>query len=150
MNFDRLVEISRALKDEKQTGKQFHVTFAIRKHRILRIAFNNYTKTHPSTINYISRFGNNKTYVASQHSESSVYGWLIKNNFDPTDLNFVNIRIAPSQNISLAAPCPNCYELQLRKFGYRRFYYSNEFGGFSELIDCNVEKYIMQNNIVNS
>ena len=125
MNFDRLVEISRALKDEKQTGKQFHVTFAMRRNRIVKIGLNDYHKTHPCTINYVSRFGNNQSYIASLHSESATYEWLRKNDFDPTDLTFVNIRIAPSNNISLAAPCPNCFKYFLAKYGFRRFYYSN-------------------------
>lgn len=149
MNFDRLVEISRALKDEKQTGKQFHTTFAIRKNKILAISFNDYTKTHPLTINYVSRFGNTHTYTASQHSEQKIYGRIMKMGFNCNDLVFVNVRITNGNQLGLSAPCPNCFANFVGRYGYRRFYYSNEFGGFSELVDCNAEKYIMQNNIVN-
>jgi len=70
--------------------------------------------------------------------------------FDVNDFIFVNIRITNNNQIGLAAPCPNCYREFLINRGFKRFYYSNEFGGFSELVDCNVEKYIMQNNVVNS
>jgi hypothetical protein len=106
MNFDRLVEISRALKGEKQTGRQFHVTFVLFKNRIREISWNNYQKTHPRTINYISRFGNTHTYVASQHSEQIAYGKIIKQGFDCRDFTFVNIRINNNNELSLAMACP--------------------------------------------
>lgn len=134
MNFDRLVEISRALKDEKQTGRYFHTTIVLRKNKILCISINNYLKTHPGTINYVSRFGNTHTYIASQHSEQIAYNKMIRHGFDCSDLVFVNIRITNGNQLGLSAPCPNCFSRFVQVHGYKRFYYSNEFGGFSQIL----------------
>lgn len=134
MNFDRLIDISKALKAEKQTGRNFHTTFALRKSKIIAVSFNDYTKTHPNTINYISRFGNTHTYKPSCHSESKIYPRVIRMGFDCNDLIFVNIRITNNNELGLSAPCPNCYKFHVLQNGYRKFYYSNDLGGFSQLV----------------
>ncbi len=131
MNFERLVEISRALKDEKQTGRAFHTTFALRKNRIVNIGFNDYNKTHPLTINYKNRFGNSYNYVSGIHSESCVVSRLKMD--DLSEFTFVNIRIMNDGNLGMSAPCSNCHQLLL-KYGVCKLFYSNTLGGFSKLI----------------
>lgn len=131
MNFDRLVEISRALKDEKQTGRAFHTTFVLRKNRIVTIGFNDYLKTHPLTINYQNRFNNSFKYVSGIHSESRAISRLKID--DCSDFTFVNIRIMNDGNLGMSAPCINCHQLLL-KFGVNKLFYTNTLGGFSKLI----------------
>jgi len=131
MNFDRLVEISRALKDEKQTGRAFHVTFALRKNRIIALGCNDYTKTHPLTINYQNRFNNSFKYISGIHSESRIISRLKMD--DLSDFTFVNIRIMNDGNLGMSAPCVNCHQLLLT-YNANKLFYSNTLGGFSKLI----------------
>lgn len=132
MNFDRLVEISKALKGKQQTGRAFHTTFAMRNGKIFSIGINNYLKTHPMTRNYISRFGNQHSYTSGIHSESDICAKLKMD--DMSEFNIINIRIMNNGELGMAAPCPNCYDLLINRKGVRKLYYSDTMGGFSKIV----------------
>lgn len=125
MNFDRLIEISRALKGKNQTGKSFHTTFILRKRKILSIGINNYNSTHPRTKNYPSRY-KGTGYIAGVHSEISS---LIKLGYmnDYSNLTLVNIRIGNDGLIRNSAPCLGCSQV-LSGCNFKRIYYTTESG----------------------
>jgi len=131
MNFDRLVEISKALKGKQQTGRAFHTTFAMRNGKIFSIGINRYNKTRPMTRNYISRFGNQHSYTSGIHSESDCIAKLKMD--DCSEFDFINIRIMNTGDLGLSRSCPNCFGLH-QQFGFKRLFYSNGLGGFSRII----------------
>lgn len=51
------IDISKALKGQKQTGRSFHITFAVLKKKVLAIGVNNYDrvvyKTNMENIKYL-------------------------------------------------------------------------------------------------
>jgi tRNA(Arg) A34 adenosine deaminase TadA len=130
MNFDRLVEISKALKGKMQTGRAFHTTFVLSKSKVLTIGINDYTKTHPLTHEYTSRFANRHDYIAGLHSEISAITKMGEVEF--WDYDFVNVRIMNTGELGMSRPCHNCHAI-VQKYGYNKFYYSDEFGRFSRL-----------------
>lgn len=122
INFNRLEEISRALKPVHQSGRTFHVTFVYKKNKMLCIGHNNYNKKHP-----YHKFGvykpfkdGGENYVAGIHSECAA---LIKLGMeDCSDLTFVNIRIGSDGNAAISKPCDNCQRL-LNEVGHKRIWF---------------------------
>jgi len=51
-NFSRLVDIARAFRLEKKTGRSFHVTFALRHGKPISIGFNNFKKSNKISHGY--------------------------------------------------------------------------------------------------
>jgi cytidine deaminase len=131
MNFDRCIEISKALKGKFQTGRAFHCTFAYKKNKLLAIGINNYSKTHPLTSNYLPTKNNNRLYIPVIHSEVSA---IIKIGVeDCSDITFVNVRIDNNNLPTMAKPCSNCFGLLRDQVGYKKIYYTNNNGFFEEL-----------------
>ncbi len=130
MNFDRLVEISKALKGKMQTGRAFHTTFVLSKGKIQIIGVNDYSKTHPLTNTYTSKFDNNPNYIAGLHSEISAITKMGDVEF--WDYDFVNVRILNTGAVGMSRPCHNCFAV-IQKYGYNRFHYSDESGQFVKL-----------------
>lgn len=124
INFQRLEEITRALKPSQQTGKSFHTTFVYRGSKLLCIANNNYNKNH---LHY--RFGayqptksGSKKYIACLHSECAA---LIKLGLeDCSHLTFVNCRVDNNGNPAISKPCANCQRV-LNQVGYKKIWYYN-------------------------
>lgn len=134
INFNKLEEITRALKSSKQTGKSFHTTFAFRGNKLLSIGINNYNKHHPS-----HKFGKYKPtkgsgiYVPGIHSEVSA---LIKLGLeDCSDITFVNFRINNNGTLANSKPCLNCKRV-LEQVGYKKIWY---FDGSKFLINNTLE-----------
>lgn len=122
MNFDRLIEISRALKGKNQTGRAFHCSFALLKKKIIGIGVNSYFKTHTLTKNYKAYKINNANYTAGTHSEISLLGKL-GIGFDFSNITLVNIRIRNDDKLGLSRPCLGCLGI-LKFIEYKKFYYS--------------------------
>ena len=122
INFERLEEISRALKSSRQSGRSFHTTFIFHKNKLLSLGCNDYRKQHP-----YQRFGhyknskyNSGNYMPGLHSECSA---IIKLGIeDCRHLTFINIRIDNNDKPALSAPCANCQQL-LDSVGYRKIWY---------------------------
>ncbi len=123
INFNRLEEIASALKHSKQTGKNFHVTFAYSGNKLLAIGTNNYTKVHP-----YHRFGKyvptkdvKSRYDAGIHSETSC---IIKLGLDDcSHITFVNVRIDNNGNPAISKPCVNCRKVLETQVSYKNFWY---------------------------
>lgn len=129
--FNRLIEISKALKAKKQTGRSFHVTFILHRRRIISIGINNFHKSHPKTAKFDYIKENSVNYLPSLHSEMDA--WLKLGEEDCSRFSFVNIRINNNGNIDYSAPCNGCRSL-MRQIGFKEFYYSNKDGNFNNFI----------------
>lgn len=126
MNFQRIVEIARAIETPSHTHK--HFTFAFRKNKLLAIGINNHRKTHPKILKhkYKTKSGRN----AGIHSELSAI--LKLQTEDCSDITFVNLRIRKDNLIGMAKPCGGCLSL-LEQTGFKRLFFSDNRGIFQEL-----------------
>ena len=130
--FNRLIDISKAMKGRRQTGMRFHTTFFLKKSKIVCVGWNDYTKCHRAHKfgiykAYRSSFANN--YIPSLHSECAA---IIK--FGETNLSeyeICNVRIDNNFNPALTKPCPNCLTL-LASLNPKKIYYSTQ-NGFEEI-----------------
>jgi hypothetical protein len=114
--------------------EQFHLTFAVKKGRILKIGRNNYNKQHNA-----KRFGEYKAFKTSNveskyipciHSECDVFRKL---NLDSwSGIEVVNVRLNNKGNLRFAMPCKNCINV-LNYFQPKRIFYSTSDGNYDEL-----------------
>jgi deoxycytidylate deaminase len=127
----RLIEIANALKDDRHvSGRHFHVSFLMKKRKIVKIGINSYEKRSPVSATYHSTKSNHGTeYIAGIHSEQSVLGKMKGRDLGGHTL--VNIRINGEGKLGLAKPCPNC-AWYLGKTNLRKVIYSNGNGTFGE------------------
>ena len=123
---DRYIEITRALKEKKQSGRSFHATFIFDKSKLLSIGWNDYLKEHRR-----HKFGaytsKNKTgnYISGIHSESAS---IIKlGEQDCSNYTFLNIRIDNNGEVNIAKPCHNCMRL-LEQVGFKRLIWTTKEG----------------------
>jgi hypothetical protein len=138
VKFEKYINASKILQKEYHpysTIRTFHATFAIYKNKTLSIGINN-TKTHPEIkkFNYFSNDGEDLREIARTHSELNCI-LKLRNRF-PTysmeDITFINIRLDKMGNLKYAKPCNGCNHL-MHQVGYKKIYYSDEFGKFHEL-----------------
>ncbi len=116
----RYVELARALK-HKNTSTFKHFTFLVNKTKVVSIGFNNILK--PSRL---------LTYrLGGRHSEADSL-----ENLDYSlipSLTVVNIRLNPQGVLRNSYPCDVCLNFLL-KMGFKRLYFSNDFGfGYEDL-----------------
>ena len=128
--FQRLVETARALKPPVHSSRCFHVTFIIRKGKVSTIGINNGNKTHPRNLqfNYTSPSGQDLRREVGIHSEISSI--IRGGREDYSDSTFVNIRIGENGRIMNSRPCLGC-QSAMEQVGFKKFYYSDDGGGFT-------------------
>lgn len=132
MNFERCVEISRALVPSKWFNKSFHTTFILRKGKIQSIGINS-EKTHPSVFkyNYKGKDGVDIRPFVGLHSElSAVIKYGEENCYDCT---FVNVRLDKNGELNMSKPCIGCQHV-LQQVGFKRVYFSTAASVFEEWI----------------
>lgn len=124
----RVIEMARALKPLKSTGKPFHVTACYRKNKLLSIGCNDYRHLHPER-----RFGKyvaNKTggkYIPGRHSEIAAVMNAGEDDF--SNITFINVRINNNDEVDIAKPCPNCYRVLAEQLGFKSIIYTTADGG---------------------
>jgi len=128
--FNRLTEISIALKSKRQTGRTFHTTFILEKKRIISIGVNNLDKSHPKT-NEFDYTKDNYDYFPCLHSEMDA--WLKLGKEDCSRFVFVNLRVNNNGELDNSLPCKGCKSL-MKQIGFKEFYYSNKSGGFDKYL----------------
>jgi hypothetical protein len=134
MNFKRLIDIAIAMHPHFE-HRFFHVTFALRKQRVVAIGVNKQDHTHPMTL----RFGyrrRNDPGVVGVHSELSCI--LRLGQEDCSDTTFVNIRLNRSNGLALSAPCRGCQNL-FKQVGFRRIFYSSGIIGTSDFEEWDID-----------
>lgn len=131
--FDRLVEVAKAMKLKEQTGNSFHVSFVLKKSKVVAIGVNSYVKRNPICLEYKPTKSSAKLgkYIASIHSEIDATAKVKYNDFD--NYTLVNIRINNNGNVANSCPCPNCFKQILKMPYVKRVFYSNDEGNFQRL-----------------
>mgnify|MGYP003489874095 CR=1 FL=1 len=124
----RAIEISRALRPQKQSGKNFHCSFGFLRSKIVGIGWNSYDESHLE-----HKFGKyhptrgGENYNAGRHSETQL---LRRLKISTKDLTIINVRVGYKGEILMARCCLNC-ERVLREKGFKKLLYTiteTEFG----------------------
>jgi hypothetical protein len=121
INFNRLEDITRALKTQKQSGKSFHTCFVYHGSKLINISHNNYDKLHPYhkwTIYKPNKDTGN--YNAGIHAELQSLVSLGLTNC--SHLTFVNVRVDNNDKPAISKACKNCERL-LRTIGIKAIWY---------------------------
>jgi deoxycytidylate deaminase len=129
--FNRLIEIARALAPRNRDDiRNHHVTFLIKKSKILSIGIND-SKTNAKNLkyNYSNRQNEHIGHTVGSHSE--LQGCIKYGKDDCTDITFVNIRIDRNQKINNSYPCKGCQSL-LEQVGFKKMFYTTSSGEFEE------------------
>ena len=118
----KCIDITKCLKEHKESGRSFHTTFIYDKSKLLSIGFNSYKKLHRRHKfgNYRGTKDNPDQYVAGLHSEIDA---IIKlGRTDCSRLTFINIRIDKNNRSNISKPCENCFRV-LQGLGFKQIYY---------------------------
>lgn len=126
MKFDRLIEKARSIApniDERSKSK--HVSFLLKKNKIVSYGWNQPFKTGPLGARNLTRF-------SCLHSEAHA---IMKSRWRVSELNkltLVNIRFRKDGSISMSKPCCFCQKM-LDTFQLTEVYYTNSDGEFEKL-----------------
>jgi len=129
----KLIEMAKAMKGIRATGKSWHISAAVRQGRIACIGWNDYRRHH----NWMKwgRYLNIKSlpgkYLASVHSECSLATKLGEENWE--DYSIYNIRIDNNGNPNMSRPCANCMRCLVIPLRPRNLFFTNALGQFEEL-----------------
>ena len=128
----RLCEIAKAMAPtHKQMGRHFHVSFLMKKRKIVLIGTNSYDKQTPVSRSYLpTKSDMPNRYSAGIHSEQAVLAKM--KGRDLTGHVMVNIRVNGEGNLSLAKPCANC-AMWLGRTNIKKIIYTTATGAFEEL-----------------
>lgn len=112
-------------------NKQFHVSFVLKKSKVVSIGVNSYSKRNLICLSYkptkVSL--SNKAYIPSIHSEMDATAKVKFTDFD--NYTLVNIRINNNGEVANSCPCANC-AFQLGKMNnFTKIFYSTDDGTFA-------------------
>lgn len=133
--FDRLVEIAEAIWSPKHPLRCFHISFVLKKKKIIAIGINS-VKTHTSNLKH-PKFANSNPSLnikADAGACSELQACLkLKNktNIKSKKCVLVNIRINKHGEVKNSKPCQSCANL-LNYFEFKDVYYSNNEGAFNK------------------
>jgi len=123
--FDKMIDISMLMIPEI-TSDSKHVSFIIRKNKILSFGINKSMQTHPLASKLNCRFG-------TIHSElSAILRAKRRNDFD--DVTLVNVRLSTASLkegkpiLRNSKPCPSCQKLILANPEIKKVYYTTDLG----------------------
>ncbi|HNC59542.1 MAG TPA: hypothetical protein PLP33_29210 [Leptospiraceae bacterium] len=123
--FERLVRLAQQSRPHLQTGRVFHMAFAIDKGHIVSLGYNSYEKTSPDTLNYEKE--NSTNYFPKIHAESDLIRKLKKLKVNYSKIKILVVCIKNNNKAHLSKPCLNCaYNLGLQRF--KEVWYSTETG----------------------
>lgn len=119
------MQLAKAMKPTKQSGRAYHVTFICKKRKVVAIGFNDFHRRHPARKwgEYNPTKNIDAEYEPCLHSEISA---IIKcGQEDCSQYDFFNIRINNNGKIAPSKPCENCQRV-LNQIGYNKVYYFDE------------------------
>ncbi len=122
-NFNRLIEIARALKPGNHPTRTFHTTFILKGSKVLSIGMNS-AKTHPRTLKY--------NYHCQPNTHSELSALLKLGREDCSDLTFVNVRLTKDNEIGISKPCRGCMDM-LNQVGFKSIIYTVQGDRFEQL-----------------
>src|ERR1041384_3358390 len=123
MNFNRYLEIARALYEFDFEHRCQHFSFLVYKNRIISAAKNS-IKTNPQS--FKRQIG---PFLPGSCSEFRAIK-KIKNltNLPLNKMTLFNVRINRRLEFCLSYPCPSCCQ-HIQEAGLKRVYFTNESGG---------------------
>lgn len=124
--FQKIISFVKDIKTNRQTGKNFHASVALKGGNIIEYGINYYNKITPKKYGkYKSTRTNNKNefYQAGLHSEVDLIMKLENTDIDIHKLTLLNIRIDNNNNIAIATPCPNCMRI-LKQNKFKKIFYT--------------------------
>lgn len=134
MNFNRLIEIGKALYDPKNhSSRCYHLSAIYFKNKLIVLA-ENHARTHTNNLKN-PKFGFDGRDISS--TKGSCSEMLAVTKFkNKTSIPFnrcvlVNIRINKLNEITNSAPCPSCQSL-LRNFKFKSVYFTDNNGVFQQ------------------
>jgi hypothetical protein len=130
MNFEKLIDLARALKPIDHNLRTFHASFILHKTRIVAVGSNN-GKTNPVNLrnpkyNREGRDISNEKYTCSEYAS---FIKLRKTNLEARRCSLVNIRIDRNDKLALSCPCVSCQSL-LKWLNFRNVFYTDNDGNF--------------------
>lgn len=135
--FKSIINLVKDLKDEYQTGRNFHCSIALKGGNIVSIGFNKYDKLHP-----YKKYGKYKStrtvtpvyYQACTHSEIDLLEKLRKENYAGIHkLTLLNVRIDNNGEVANAMPCPNCQRV-LSEYKFKKVFFTINENTIGKLI----------------
>ena len=128
MNFNRWLEIARAMYEFDYELRCQHFSFLIYKGRILSIGRNS-KKTNPN--NFKVQIGD---FFRGTCSEFNAINKIKnKTNLPLSEMTMVNIRLNSFLQIRNSRPCSSCQKLLLTT-GVKKVYHTNDNNGFEQYI----------------
>lgn len=127
---ERLFRLVESVKDYRGT----HITFALKKRKVIAVGKNNRNKTHTTNtlLNHVDETtGKHFGATTGTHSELSCLLKLKRQVCN--DLVFVNIRINHHGELTMSKPCPACMDM-FEQVGFKKIYYSNYEAEFETII----------------
>jgi tRNA(Arg) A34 adenosine deaminase TadA len=109
---------------ERCSGKTRHVSFLVRRNKILSVGWNSKIKSHPLSHKF-------KYWNGSVHSELHAITRFRGSVSDISTCDLWNVRIDRIGDIRLSKPCIKCMKL-LIAFKVRNIYYTNNLGEFEQ------------------
>ncbi len=130
MNFNRLLDIARALKLHNQTGRVFHCAMVLKSGKPIAIGTNDYNKSCQICRTY-KRWKHlyRKDYRSALHAEIAATAKIKHRAYNPAKLTLVSMRINNNGKAGNAMPCPNCSYV-LGAMGYKNIFYTDTDGKF--------------------
>ena len=128
VDFERFINLAKAL-----VGKNHrHVSFILRRNKIVSIGTNNLDKTHTQSLNYNyrGRKGEDIRREVGIHSELSAVLKMGEENL--TKHALVNVRINKNGKAAMSKPCKGCLDL-VRQLNFNKVHYTNNKGQFDQL-----------------
>lgn len=134
MNLNKLTEIAFALYDPNHSIRSFHVSFLLRRNKILSIGVNK-NSTHPTNLKN-RKFNRDGRDISSEKLCCSEFICLKKSksqNINYHKCRMVNIRITRENKLGMSAPCESCLSL-IRHFQIplQNIYFTDDSGGFTK------------------
>ena len=130
MNFERYVDVAKALKLTEQTGRCFHCALIIKQKKIICIGVNRYNKTNRISATYKpTKVTNVKHFMSGIHAEIQAMGKL-KHMESFSKLHLVSIRINNQNQLDDACPCSGC-AFELGRVDFKHIWYSTKEGKFN-------------------
>ena len=118
----KLIELSFENIHKCSSGKSRHVSFMVKKNKILVIGVNHESKSH--TLAHRFNF-----YHNCIHSELHAISRFPRHAAKYCDASLYNVRINRYNEIKLSKPCANCQNM-LAAFNIRDIYYTDDDGSF--------------------
>lgn len=133
--FKHIINLVKDLKPQNQTGRNFHVSIALKGGNIVSIGINRYDKAHP--YKKYGRYVSTRTkgfYPTGTHSEIDLLEKLRETDINIHKLTLFNVRIDNNGSVACAAPCMNCRRV-LSEYKFKKIFFTIDENTIGKLIE---------------